>query len=737
MREKQLLNGLWDYRVGGGRFVKRNVPFSALPVGRSTCMREFDADMGEKKRAFLVFEGITYAAEVTLNGVSLGSLLAYAEYRFEVTDLLLPKGNRLSVELSDIEPAFGPSEGWENYGGIIRDVYLEYTGDAVIGDLLWHASFAEEYRSADCTLSVPIAADAPCTVLAELYDVRGGLVAKASAETADGKAELAFTVDAPELWSPAKPTLYRLVCKAVMQGVVEDGVEISVGFKDFYTKGKRFYLNGEPIFLLGINRHDIWGEQGHTMTEAQMRKDMMMIKSAGINYVRLVHYPHHKRILALADEYGLLVSEEPGLWWSDMHNKEICDGALEVMRRTVLRDRNHVSVAFWLSFNECIFTMEYLKDSVRVCRENDPYHMVSGANCMTIEMTKENYPACGFDFYTMHPYDTYLNRMKRSAEELTEMPLLFTEWGGHYCHNNPYLFREFIEYIISTWRNTEDKPVIAGACYWFWAEMYEFSRGFPACTEGVLREALVDANRNPLPDLEVFRNCFAKLYLPEEEPSYGFTLTAEVSDDGSYRPIPLSECRTDAENASAWDEMIALSKVPIPRYHHDKKKNRRMTVGPRLPEVPSQIGVLPVDLQKTPLVISEKHPVTVSVGKHASMLYLVGNTSMPKGYPIDGTYGEAVAVCTVRYTDGSEDSVVLRNGIDVSTATAQHGPSRINPLAERSPRVMQFHYHYDFEHYVVNLGRIAVDPQKEMLSFTLSDAGNGYSLLLYGVTVKE
>ena len=110
---------------------------------------------------------------------------------------------------------------------------------------------------------------------------------------------------------------------------------------------------------------------------------------------------------------------------------------------------------------------------------------------------------------------------------------------------------------------------------------------------------------------------------------------------------------------------------------------------------------------------------------------------MPKGYPIDGEYGEAVATCTVRYADGSEDSVVLRNGIDVSTATAQHGPSRINPLAEGSPRVMQFHYHYDFEHYVVNLGRIAVDPNKEILSFTLSDAGNGYSLLLYGVTVKE
>ena len=69
-----------------------------------------------------------------------------------------------------------------------------------------------------------------------------------------------------------------------------------------------------------------------------------------------------------------------------------------------MRDRNHISIAFWLSFNECKCTLEYLKEAARVCRENDPYHMVSGANCMSLEMTKENFLNCGFDFYTMHPY---------------------------------------------------------------------------------------------------------------------------------------------------------------------------------------------------------------------------------------------------------------------------------------------------------------------------------------------
>ena len=155
------------------------------------------------------------------------------------------------------------------------------------------------------------------------------------------------------------------------------------------------------------------------LTDDEIRQDLTMIKNLGCNYCRLVHYPHRKKTLEIADEIGLFVSEEPGLWWSNMKDQTIVDSSLEVLRRTVTRDRNHVSVAFWLSFNECIFTPEFIKESGRVCREYDPYRMVSGANCMSIERTKQFFKECGFDFYTMHPYDSTPKRMIKSIEELT------------------------------------------------------------------------------------------------------------------------------------------------------------------------------------------------------------------------------------------------------------------------------------------------------------------------------
>ena len=469
-----------------------------------------------------------------------------------------------------------------------------------------------------------------------------------------------------------------------------------------------------------------------------MMKDMLMIKSVGINYVRLVHYPHHRRIIEIADEIGLLVSEEPGLWWSDMNNQEICDGALEVMRRTVLRDRNHISIAFWLSFNECIFTLEYLKDSVRVCRENDPYHMVSGANCMSIEMTKENFPICGFDFYTMHPYDSSTKRMKASAEALTEMPLLFTEWGGYYASRNPFLFEQFAKYIVSTWKNKdEEQPVIAGATYWFWAEMFEFSRGYPACGEGLLREALVDRFRNPLPDLAVYKNAFAALNLPDPDPEYRVTALPAVSEEGEFIPIDLSAAVAADAREKAWNDMIEESRLPIPRYHHPKKLWHPMENGPVIPETYSHIGTLPVALENRPHVLRAGDSMTVPVNASASTIYVVGNTSMPKGFPITGEYGEEVADYTVKYTDGSVDTFTARNGYEVTTATGQHGPSRIEPYAANSARAFRFSYRFDWEHYVVNVGKITVDPAKTVESLTVTEKGNGYNLLVYGVTVKK
>ena len=736
-RIKQCLNGWWDYRIADGRFTKKQIPYSDPPVGFAECRLDFDADQTAfGKRAFLVLEGITYSAEITLNGSFLGKMLPYCEYRYEITDLLKAENNRLSVIIRDTEIVFGAGEGWENYSGITRDVYIEYKNDTYIENVFFHSEVSKRLSHAECVAEIKLNNPADgLTLELTLLDKGGKTAHFATAPVTGEEIKFVWEQKNPILWSPDCPTLYTLEVELLNnQGIDVDSSCHKVGFKRLETKGKRFYLNGDPFFLLGVCRHEIFGEKGHMLTDDEIRKDLTMIKNLGCNYCRLVHYPHRKRTLEIADEIGLFVSEEPGLWWSDMKDQTIVDASLEVLRRTVIRDRNHVSVAFWLSFNECIFTPEFIKESARVCRECDPYRMVSGANCMSIEMTKQFFKECGFDFYTMHPYHTDPWRMTQCAKELTDMPLVFTEWGGHPVFNSPFHLKQFITEVVRLWQNDDCDEVITGASYWCFSEMYEINRAAPACYDGLQCEGLVDRFRNPNVGYGTFRDEFAKLHVKQKIP-YFLTVEKFLAEKENYVTCDLTEAAESDKQKDAFAAMMKQAAEPIPRFHFECRSVRHMKAGPTLPEDIRALGQLPVSLLKKPIVVSAGDAFEVKINAATDKIHLIGMTSMPKGYPIDGVFGEKMGEIVTTYADGGEEVTSLRNGYEITTACAWYGPSRINPVASEAPRAIKFINDMDREHFVANLYSLPVSKEKKVEKITLRVTAEGYNLLLYGVTV--
>ncbi len=733
-RKTQLLNGLWDYRIGEGKFVKKQIPYSDPPVGFATCRLDFDAlPIAKADRAFLVFDGITYEAEVTLNGHDLGKMLPYCEYRFEITDCLKEQSNRLEVLIRDTEVMFGAGEGWENYSGITRNVYIEYTAKNILRDVFFHSSLNESLTEAACTAEIK--ADGPADglfLLLSLSDPSGKEIYTRYQAVTDSLTVLEFPCISPILWSPNLPVLYTLEVSLCSSDAPLDTYTCAVGFKHLTTQGRRFFLNGKPFFLCGICRHEIWGEQGHMLTDGQIETDLRMIKSLGCNYVRLVHYPHRKKTLELADKLGLFVSEEPGLWWSDMKDQSIVDASLEVLRRTVIRDRNHVSVAFWLSFNECIFTPEYLLASAETCRKYDPYRMISGANCMNIEMTKQQFAACRLDFYTMHPYHPTPDQMTVCARELTDKPLVFTEWGGWPVFNSPFMMQMFWREITRLWQESS----LAGSAYWCWSEMYEINRAAPACYDGLQCEGLVDRFRKPTAAFETFRQMVAQLDQPPSPPHF-LTKTDFYPADGDHTPLPLDAlAKTEAQKA-AWERMMQKAAEPIPKFHFECRNTRHMSMGPALPEAIDTLGQLPVDLLRKPLVIDSDTPFEITLSADTKALSFIGMTSMPCGFPIDGAYGETAAEIILAYGDGSKTVRPIRNGKELTTACAWYGPSRINPRAENAPRAIHFINDMDREHYVANLYTLSTENGKNPFSVRLRVANGNYNILLYGITVQR
>ena len=161
----------------------------------------------------------------------------------------------------------------------------------------------------------------------------------------------------PFLWSPDSPNLYELAANLKTTSG-EDRWFCKTGFREIRTEGREFRLNGKKLVLNGVCRHDMWRDQGFTLSRAQQDQDMRMIKNQGCNFVRLVHYPHDRRMIELADQLGLLVSEEPGYWGMDFNTMERprVELGYMIIETIIRRDWNSPSVMAWLLSNECTMT---------------------------------------------------------------------------------------------------------------------------------------------------------------------------------------------------------------------------------------------------------------------------------------------------------------------------------------------------------------------------------------------
>ena len=119
----------------------------------------------------------------------------------------------------------------------------------------------------------------------------------------------------------------------------------------------RLLLNGKPLLIRGVNRHDHDDRRGRVVSRELMEADARLMKQSNVNAVRTSHYPNDPYWLDLCDRYGLYVVDEANIE-SHAYYDEICKdpryaGAfLERMRNMVERDKNHPSVICWSLGNE-------------------------------------------------------------------------------------------------------------------------------------------------------------------------------------------------------------------------------------------------------------------------------------------------------------------------------------------------------------------------------------------------
>lgn len=303
-------------------------------------------------------------------GVSKDSHLA-AE--FDLTDLVRPGGRavvRLTVvKWSDASHIEDQDQWW--HGGLTRSVLLHATDPLHLADVAVRASANGRLR-VDCLVRH---AEGPSGQgpLPEGWYVTGDIDGVALAQDAEldrlyredgrvsdflGEVRLNAALPGVQPWSAELPALYDLEVRLHRaDGSVADVSRHRVGFRDVEIVGRDLLVNGERVYIRGVNRHDFHPLTGRTVSVDDMRADLTLLKRFNFNAVRTSHYPNDPAFYDLADELGFYVVDEADIESHD-HAHEIADDPrylnafVDRVSRMVLRDKNHPSVIIWSLGNE-------------------------------------------------------------------------------------------------------------------------------------------------------------------------------------------------------------------------------------------------------------------------------------------------------------------------------------------------------------------------------------------------
>ena len=326
------------------------------------------------RRIVLTFDGVNSAYYVWVNGTKVG----YSEDSrlpadFDITTLVTPGRNVLAVEVYRYsDGSYLECQDFWRLSGIFRNVSLWSTAKVHVRDVRVTTDLDAGYRDATLGIAVAVKNDdtaaAPVSVEAILRDATGALVGQASASIArvapgsEATVNVAYAAANPRKWTAETPYLYQLsIVLKDASGQVTSVVPWRVGFREVEIRNARLLVNGRPILIRGVNRHEHEPDTGQVVTRALMIRDIELMKQHNFNLVRTSHYPNVQEWYDLCDEYGLYVINEAnveshGLGYSldrTLGNNPAWEAAhVERNTRMVETFANHPSVIIWSMGNE-------------------------------------------------------------------------------------------------------------------------------------------------------------------------------------------------------------------------------------------------------------------------------------------------------------------------------------------------------------------------------------------------
>jgi beta-galactosidase/beta-glucuronidase len=466
------------------------------------------------KKMEIIFGRVMYYSKVWLNGEFIGENIGgYLPFKFDVSKHLKSgQDNKLVIRVDNrarIEwlPASEQIE-WLQYGGILESVKLVSKAHTYIDDLkivtIPDDGSARIHCKARISNETAEELDMELTISVFKESVIQEKSAKVKCKPDENQiVEIEFKLEHAELWSPDSPVLYTASANLIMKGRVIDDLSDRFGIRQVRVEGTSILLNGEPILIKGTHRYDAYDRYGPTPPEELVREELELMKSVGINLIR-VHYPASPDFLDLLDEYGFLMKEELplnwwGLKWGEIQSiggkaeqsLDILPQARSILTNMISRDKNHPCIIIWSMANECATNNEVgttaMRELLKLAKSLDPTRLVTfvamgdpktnpGFDEADIVCFNEYFICNHIDQIDSVVYRQLTRNLASYREYFGDKPIVMSEFGRQGVkgiHGDVFYSEEWqAAYIESVWKALSGNPTISGGILWTWADYF-------------------------------------------------------------------------------------------------------------------------------------------------------------------------------------------------------------------------------------------------------------------------
>ncbi len=465
------------------------------PVG--IYRRNFSLKLKTGREYLLNLEGVDSCFYLYVNDSFVGySQVSHNMSEFDLTPFLSDGDNTIIIAvLKWCSGTYLECQDKWRLSGIFRDVYLlERPKDRVISYHV-HTDLNEDYTKARVRVELNgtpgLTGEVTFDRSAGMFDWsdRTGTSLEHAGEAGtcvdrvsfclneEGKGEISFLCENPLLWSAEQPNLYDMLI-----GTREEIIAEKVGIRSVCVKKNRFLVNGRPVHLKGVNRHDFSATNGAAVTREEMWNDLCLMKQLNINAVRTSHYPNAPEFVQMCDRLGIYLLEEADIETHGSSSASLCyadpegirtgkqgmamvvsmpefkEQLKDRVRGMILRDFNRPSILIWSLGNEAGYS-QYMKAAGEEARRLDPdrvLHYESTRWQYDRKETEDIFPICSRMYPSLEWMEDY------AGSEGQRRPMVLCEYS-HAMGNGPGDLEDY-------WKIIYGHDCFMGGFVWEWAD---------------------------------------------------------------------------------------------------------------------------------------------------------------------------------------------------------------------------------------------------------------------------